>query len=348
MKRLAAMAVVLALSVVPAVAQRGGSHGGFTGGHSGGGFSHGGGFSGGHGGFNTGRGPSFHGGSGNFVRSAPPRYSGGFNGSQGFSARPPVIRSPLQMRGPDARQLGGPSRFVSQRMPYPGRGVRPVSPTMPGSGQRLNSISRRMAYHSPRDGGHDDNGWNHRGGDGNHRRDHDRWRDRDRDDCGFGFYGLYGWAGYPYLPAWGWGYPYLLNDWDNYDGYDSQPAGNYAASQYPEYMAGPHDDGSAGQPEPQQPDYTPWPYSSPAPPASQPAPAAPGETSPGAEAVVTLVFKDGRPSEQIHNYMLTSRTLSVLDQRRRDIPVDQLDLVATARVNREAGVDFSVPAATGN
>lgn len=234
-------------------------------------------------------------------------------------------------------------------MPYPGRGVRPVGPTMPGSGQRLNSISHRMPYHSPRDGGRGDNGWNHRGGDGNHGRDHDRWRDRDRDHRGFGFYGLYGWAGYPYWPWWGWGYPYVLNDWDNwgdYDDYDSQPAGNYAASQYPEYMPGPYDDAPASQPEDQEPDYTPWPYSSPAPSASQPAPAS--AAVPAAEASVTLVFKDGRPNEKIHNYMLTSRTLSILDPHRREIPVDQLDLVATARLNREAGVDFSLPAPTGN
>ena len=229
-------------------------------------------------------------------------------------------------------------------MPYPGSGVRPIGPTMPRQG--LNYISHRMPYHSPRDGGHGDNGWNHRGG------DRGRGHDRDHDHRGFGSYGLYGWAGYPYWPGWGWGYPYLLNDWNDWgndDDYDSQPAGNYAASQYPEYMPGPYDDDGAGQSESQQPDYTPWPYSSPAPAASQPVPTAPAVDLPAAaEAPVTLVFKDGRPNEKIHNYMLTATTLSVLDQRRHDIPVDQLDLVATARVNREAGVDFSLPEAPGN
>ena len=43
---------------------------------------------------------------------------------------------------------------------------------------------------------------------------------------------------------------------------------------------------------------------------------------------VTLVFKDGRPSEQIHNYLLTRTTLYVQDQHRRDIALDQLDLSA--------------------
>jgi hypothetical protein len=58
---------------------------------------------------------------------------------------------------------------------------------------------------------------------------------------------------------------------------------------------------------------------------------------------VTLVFKDGRPSEQIHNYILSRTTLSVLDQHRQDIPVDALDLAATQKANREAGVDFRLP-----
>ena len=61
------------------------------------------------------------------------------------------------------------------------------------------------------------------------------------------------------------------------------------------------------------------------------------------EAPLTLVFKDGRPPQKIRNYLLTSTTLSVLDQQRRDIPVDQIDLVQTAEVNRKAGIDFQVP-----
>ncbi len=63
----------------------------------------------------------------------------------------------------------------------------------------------------------------------------------------------------------------------------------------------------------------------------------------GAEGAVTLVFKDGRPTEEIHNYMLTRKTLYVQGQRLREIPVDQLDLAATEKVNQEAGVDFRLP-----
>ncbi len=63
----------------------------------------------------------------------------------------------------------------------------------------------------------------------------------------------------------------------------------------------------------------------------------------GTEAAVTLVFNDGRPTEQIHNYMLTRKTLYVQEQRLREIPVDQLDLAATEKINQEARVDFHLP-----
>ena len=58
---------------------------------------------------------------------------------------------------------------------------------------------------------------------------------------------------------------------------------------------------------------------------------------------VTLVFKDGRPQEQIYNYMLTRTKLYVQESRLREIAVADLDLDATVRVNREAGVDFRLP-----
>jgi hypothetical protein len=58
---------------------------------------------------------------------------------------------------------------------------------------------------------------------------------------------------------------------------------------------------------------------------------------------VTLVFKDGRPAETIHNYALTRTTLYVTDARHREIPVADLDLAATAKVNRAAGVTFQLP-----
>lgn len=64
------------------------------------------------------------------------------------------------------------------------------------------------------------------------------------------------------------------------------------------------------------------------------------------EDAVTLVFRNGRPPEQVHNYLLTRTTLYVLDQHHRDIPTDLLDLAATATVNHSAGIDFQLPAAS--
>jgi hypothetical protein len=58
---------------------------------------------------------------------------------------------------------------------------------------------------------------------------------------------------------------------------------------------------------------------------------------------VTLVFKDGRPPEKIHNYALTRTTLYVTDTHHREIPVADLDLAATERANRVAGVSFQLP-----
>jgi hypothetical protein len=64
---------------------------------------------------------------------------------------------------------------------------------------------------------------------------------------------------------------------------------------------------------------------------------------PEPEEAVTLVFKDGRAPEQIHNYMLTRTTLYVQDEHRREIAVGDLDLDATRKANKDAGVEFQLP-----
>ncbi|MGA9668826.1 MAG: hypothetical protein WBQ94_06435 [Terracidiphilus sp.] len=66
-------------------------------------------------------------------------------------------------------------------------------------------------------------------------------------------------------------------------------------------------------------------------------------SGPPSEEEVTLVFKDGRPPVQIHDYLLTRNTLYVWDRPQKVIPTDQLDLVATAKANQDAGVDFQLP-----
>jgi hypothetical protein len=81
------------------------------------------------------------------------------------------------------------------------------------------------------------------------------------------------------------------------------------------------------------------------PPNSYPSPAYTPQPPPVDEESVTLVFKDGRAAEQIHNYILTPKTLFVQDEHHRIIPVDQLDLAATAKVNLDKGVVFQLPEA---
>ena len=148
----------------------------------------------------------------------------------------------------------------------------------------------------------------------------------------------------PYPSRYGYGLPYLGTPWigpgyldPGYLGYpdttaddDSQAAPDYGGGA-PNYAAG---------------------YDNPPPYPQQPAPATPylSYTRPPQasaalpnEDAVTLIFKDGRPPEQIHNYAMTRTMLYVRDQHHRDIPLDQLDLDATENVNHKAGVDFQLP-----
>ena len=78
----------------------------------------------------------------------------------------------------------------------------------------------------------------------------------------------------------------------------------------------------------------------------QPSPAA-QQPPPAAQATVTLIFKDGRPPQQIHNYILSATGITVWDQlpsvRPREIPIDQIDMDATEKINRQSGVDFYLP-----
>jgi hypothetical protein len=74
----------------------------------------------------------------------------------------------------------------------------------------------------------------------------------------------------------------------------------------------------------------------------QPGPASQSASAPDPPPI-TLVFNDGRAPEQIHNYALTRTTLYVLDAHHRDIPLTQLDIVATQKANQDSGIDFRLP-----
>lgn len=143
------------------------------------------------------------------------------------------------------------------------------------------------------------------------------------------YYGPYGggWLGLGYL-----GYPGI--GFDDGSGYGDQAPPNSQAADY-------------GPPPDAQPQYGPPPPDQPA------APSAPAyrpayqsqqaQYDPAPEDPVTLVFKDGRPTEQISNYMLTRTTLYVQGKHLRQIPVDQLDMAATQKFNQDAGVEFQLP-----
>jgi hypothetical protein len=60
-----------------------------------------------------------------------------------------------------------------------------------------------------------------------------------------------------------------------------------------------------------------------------------------------VIFKNGRASETMQNYMVNSRALTDLDQQHYEqIPLDQIDVAATEQANRARGLDFQVPAAS--
>lgn len=149
----------------------------------------------------------------------------------------------------------------------------------------------------------------------------------------------------------------LYDDWD--DSYFNNPQPlepdySYAYSQ-PDYSYQAQPDYTYPQPAPEPDSSYAYPQPGPVSPyiypyapgyAPQPAPAPQMQYVPGSSDTVTLVFKDGRPPEQIQNYLATRSTLTILDNnRRREVALSDLDIPATIKANRETGVDFELPAA---
>lgn len=137
-------------------------------------------------------------------------------------------------------------------------------------------------------------------------------------------------------------------DWS--DSSDSAYDQGYAA---PDYGEAPPDYGYAApgdQEAPPYPNYAAAPYapqdSAPAQPTAQNAPRPAYAAPSAAESAepLTVIFKDGRKSQQIRNYMLTANVLTDLDrQHYEQIPLDQIDVAATEQANRVHGIDFRVP-----
>jgi len=140
----------------------------------------------------------------------------------------------------------------------------------------------------------------------------------------------------PYRPVYGVGVPYGVAGFIGNDCLDYSDCGYYGDSGYAAQPAPDPAGGYDTQPVEQ-------------------AEAAPGgdfrpayqrpQLLPVENEAVTLVFEDGRPSQQIHNYMLTRTTLYVQDSHRQEIPVDELDLAATEKANKDSGVAFQLPGA---
>lgn len=138
---------------------------------------------------------------------------------------------------------------------------------------------------------------------------------------------------YPYAnTGWGispgWPVPYYIGYPGDY-GYDSSDDETPQAQPYQEDAYYPAPDGEESEPWPAYPPQQPV--------SSQITPA------PAQQETVTLIFKDSRQPQQVRNYMITGNTLYVLDQRRQEIPMKDLDLAATVKANRDAGIDFLLP-----
>jgi hypothetical protein len=57
----------------------------------------------------------------------------------------------------------------------------------------------------------------------------------------------------------------------------------------------------------------------------------------------TLVFRD-KHQKEVQNYAVVGRTLWILDENKASkVPLEDLDLDATTRINNDHGVDFDIP-----
>lgn len=181
----------------------------------------------------------------------------------------------------------------------------------------------------------------HRSGGGSNRGEH---HDRDRDPFDRRRHEFNNnWYNYG-NPYWlGYGYPYVIDpgfyDWDNNDSADAaQPSADNQGGPYE-----PYDQSGAAPSYPSiNPDegYRP-PYQRSAVPSSAAVPAPSREQLP-----LTVIFKDGRAPVIVRNYMMTSKVLTDLDpQHYEQIPLAEIDVAATQRANRAAGMNFQIPSA---
>ena len=134
---------------------------------------------------------------------------------------------------------------------------------------------------------------------------------------------------------------YLVPGFLNYGYGFGYPDDSYYGDQQ---QAAPAADAYAQAPEPPDSGYDQAYGQAPPRPPYEPQAAAPAAEVPD-QPEITLLFKDGRAPQQVQNYAVTRTTLYVLDgAKRRDIPLDEIDLPQTEKTNRDAGLDFEIPA----
>ncbi len=249
----------------------------------------------------------------------------GFSSHPGFSHPGSFARSAPPVRygapGNAGFRRTGPPNYSSLRSPYNGNS----SSRTPYNGNRY-AGNRSMPGRSPNDP---------------RRAGPSRGRDRDRDRFDARRRQFQNWYVNTYPNGLGYGYPYLIDpgfyDSGFYDWGDSDNSAS-GSSESDQAYDQTYDQGG---PAPLYP--PPYPNQSYNAPTQQPPAAAPaGPSSP--ERLLTVIFKSGRAPIMVRNYLMTTKVLNDLDsQHYEQIPLDQIDLAATQRINNAAGVDFQVP-----
>jgi hypothetical protein len=160
--------------------------------------------------------------------------------------------------------------------------------------------------------------------------------DNDRHGVGYRTHNPQIYAGYTWLNSFGYGLPVAYGGLP-YDSGQEDTGGPQPGPQQADYGDQPPADYAPGPPAPQVADNAPLTF--------RPAYQGQGDNAPvGAQPATTLIFKDGRPPVQVHNYALTANTLYALDgDSRKEIPLSLLNVQATVEANRAAGVDFALP-----
>lgn len=190
-----------------------------------------------------------------------------------------------------------------------------------------------------------------RGRDWDHDGDHDRNRDRFRDRA----HSFQNWYLYSYPASLGYQYPFVLDpgfyDWSGYDdsvyGQDNPSSDNQSSGYPPQYPNGDYAEPGSGAYGDQGQQPPPWPgeYVPENPPTDTGVSAAFAPPLEGGR--LTVIFKGGRAPEKIQNYMVTAKSLTDLDAGHYEqIPLDQIDIAATAHANSANGLDFQVPGAS--